>query len=71
MSLEPQERQLTSEEIEQEINIARAAGHAASWVWNDQHNRWQAPVAEPADGLPYIWNEEQLEWEPLPGFPRG
>ena len=34
----------------------------ASWVLNDETCLWDAPVAYPADGKPYIWNEDQREW---------
>jgi hypothetical protein len=35
-----------------------------SWILNDNHD-WEAPKPKPDDGLVYIWNEEELEWEPF------
>jgi hypothetical protein len=33
-----------------------------SWNLNQETYIWEAPVAEPTDGI-YIWNEENLAWE--------
>lgn len=35
-----------------------------SWELDENHD-WQAPVSMPDDGLVYVWNEENLEWEPF------
>lgn len=35
-----------------------------SWTLDDNHD-WQAPTPKPEDGLVYVWNEENLEWEPF------
>lgn len=35
----------------------------ASWLLNEQTCQWQAPVAHPADGGFYSWNEETLTWD--------
>lgn len=35
-----------------------------SWSLDENHD-WQAPVTKPDDGLVYIWNEENLDWEPV------
>lgn len=36
-----------------------------SWVLDEDTARWAAPVAYPADGLIYAWNEELGDWEPV------
>jgi hypothetical protein len=36
-----------------------------SWTLNEETCRWQAPVAHPADGLMYIWNEKHKQWEEI------
>jgi hypothetical protein len=33
-----------------------------SWLLNEDTCQWDAPVAKPQDGKPYIWNEETLSW---------
>lgn len=45
------------------------ATHPASWVWDNHAIIWRAPVDPPADGLPYLWDEEAKCWTPFPGFP--
>jgi hypothetical protein len=34
----------------------------ASWVLNEDTCLWDAPVAYPADGKTYQWNEDQQNW---------
>lgn len=34
-----------------------------SWLLNTDNFTWQAPVPYPAEGGPYYWNEEDLNWE--------
>ena len=34
----------------------------ASWLLNEETCLWEAPVAHPADGGFYNWNEEDQEW---------
>jgi hypothetical protein len=34
-----------------------------SWKLDKRNSQWKPPVAQPSDGLVYIWNEEQLSWE--------
>jgi len=34
----------------------------ASWTLNSEGD-WEAPVAMPDDGNPYIWNEETQSWD--------
>lgn len=34
----------------------------ASWTLNDTTCLWDAPVAMPADGKVYTWNEETVNW---------
>ena len=35
----------------------------ASWLLNDNTCLWEAPVAMPADGKPYTWNEATKAWD--------
>ena len=35
----------------------------ASWVLNETTCCWEAPVARPTDGGPYVWNEETTSWD--------
>lgn len=35
----------------------------ASWTLNEESCLWEAPVPMPADGNPYIWNEETQSWD--------
>lgn len=37
----------------------------ASWSFNEDEWQWEAPVPMPADGKPYIWNEDNGSWEAL------
>ena len=34
-----------------------------SWILNEDTCLWEAPIPYPADGNPYLWNEENGEWE--------
>jgi hypothetical protein len=34
-----------------------------SWVLDEETCRWQAPVPYPTDGLMYMWNEVDLNWQ--------
>lgn len=34
-----------------------------SWIWNSSSWDWEAPVAMPATGGPYRWNEAQQQWD--------
>lgn len=35
----------------------------ASWTLDDDTCLWNAPVAMPTDGKPYLWNESAGAWE--------
>jgi hypothetical protein len=35
----------------------------ASWVLNQTSWTWEAPVAMPADGKPYVWDEVTTSWK--------
>ena len=35
----------------------------ASWNLNEQSCLWEAPVAYPADGNTYLWDEANKKWE--------
>jgi hypothetical protein len=37
----------------------------ASWVLDNNFD-WQAPVAMPTEGGPWMWNEEAGNWEEIP-----
>lgn len=37
-----------------------------SWVLDDDTCLWEAPVAYPDDGEPYLWDEDAGEWTPAP-----
>ena len=34
-----------------------------SWTKNEETYLWEAPVAMPTDGKPYIWNETDQKWD--------
>jgi hypothetical protein len=34
-----------------------------SWILDEETCRWIAPVSMPTDGLPYVWNDNKVEWE--------
>jgi len=34
----------------------------ASWVLDEDTCQWSAPVAYPADGKTYTWDEDQQQW---------
>jgi hypothetical protein len=34
-----------------------------SWILNEFTCDWESPVAYPADGKKYIWNEDNLSWD--------
>jgi hypothetical protein len=33
-----------------------------SWILNEATCRWDAPVAHPDDGKPYVWDENLINW---------
>jgi hypothetical protein len=35
----------------------------ASWILNEETALWEAPVAYPADGILYTWDEEGQAWQ--------
>lgn len=37
----------------------------ASWTLNAETALWEAPIAYPADGGVYVWNEKIFGWEVL------
>jgi hypothetical protein len=37
----------------------------ASWVLDESTCQWGAPVAIPAEGGPYVWDEINRNWAPL------
>jgi hypothetical protein len=60
----------TAEEILQAKQNAFNATHPASWVWNEEAISWVAPVSQPTDGLPYLWDENVGNWIFFPDYPR-
>lgn len=34
-----------------------------SWSLNNDTYLWEAPVAMPTDGKPYVWNEADQKWD--------
>lgn len=38
----------------------------ASWVWDESSYSYEAPVALPADGESYNWDEESVSWVIVP-----
>ena len=34
-----------------------------SWNLNEDICQWEAPVDYPADGLPYVWDELNMDWK--------
>jgi hypothetical protein len=34
-----------------------------SWILNEETCRWQTPVPMPTEGGPWIWVEEDLNWQ--------
>ena len=33
------------------------------WILNEDTCQWEAPIPYPTDGLIYVWNDNQEEWE--------
>lgn len=60
----------TAEEIAQARENALNATHPTSWVWSEEAISWIAPIAQPTDGLPYLWDETVGNWIEFPNFPR-
>lgn len=40
------------------------------WVWNEKEVSYVPPFPPPDNTYPYLWNEETLQWDPFPGYPR-
>lgn len=34
-----------------------------SWILNEETCFWDAPIPYPNDGLMYVWNEDDQDWE--------
>ena len=34
-----------------------------TWILDEETCRWVPPVEHPNDGLPYVWNDNKVEWE--------
>jgi hypothetical protein len=60
----------TAEQIAQAREAAYNSTHPVSWVWSEEAASWIAPVAQPTDGLPYLWDESLNNWIPFPDYPR-
>ena len=37
-----------------------------SWVLNESTCKWEAPVSQPDDGKPYVWDESSTSWKEVP-----
>jgi hypothetical protein len=37
-----------------------------SWVLNESDLQWYPPKAYPSEGGPYVWVEDQLDWQLAP-----
>jgi hypothetical protein len=61
---------LTQEEIAQARENSFNATHPTSWVWNENAISWVAPIEQPTDGFPYLWDETVGNWIPFPDYPR-
>jgi len=35
----------------------------SSWTFNSESHSWESPVPKPDQNYPYVWNEDNLEWE--------
>lgn len=60
----------TAEQIAQAREAAYNSTHPASWVWNEEAVSWIAPIAQPTDGFPYLWDENVNNWIAFPDYPR-
>lgn len=40
------------------------------WVWNEEAVSYVPPFPPPDNIYPYLWNEETLQWDPFPDYPR-
>ena len=38
-----------------------------SWLLNEETCQWEAPVPYPTDGRDYFWDEDVIDWTPMPG----
>lgn len=38
----------------------------ASWLLNESTCYWEPPVDYPDDDNEFVWNEEELRWDPVP-----
>ena len=60
----------TAEQLAQAREDAYNATHPASWVGSEEAISWVAPIAQPTDGFPYLWDESSGSWIPFPDYPR-
>lgn len=60
----------TPEQLAQARENAYNATHPSSWTWSEEAVSWIAPIAQPTDGLPYLWDESSNNWTPFPEYPR-
>ena len=50
---------------DQERNVFIAPNPYTKWILNEETCQWEAPIPYPTDGLMYVWNDNQGEWEEL------
>jgi hypothetical protein len=50
---------------DEELDAFIAPKPFGKWILDETTCRWVAPVAYPEDGLNYVWNDNQGQWELL------
>lgn len=46
-----------------ERNIFISEKPFSSWILNEETTEWEPPIDYPEIGVPYVWNEELLQWD--------
>lgn len=62
-------RTMTSEERTAKQDAVKAKwqqGGFASWIFNEETCRFEAPSPYPADGKFYVWDEPTIRWAEMP-----
>jgi len=49
-------------------DVFHAPSPYPSWVMDSATWTWKAPVAEPATGGPFVWDEPTKSWKVMPGI---
>jgi hypothetical protein len=45
--------------------LPRPTSPYPSWIYDENKHVWKAPIEAPQEGLLYIWNEDNQEWEQI------